>query len=268
MDRYRTVARSIVFYPIPSYRPASLEQLLLMTTTIFDKTDKGRDEIATRGNHLPARLRTLLLLVDGKRDTVELMAKVAGLGLDEKSLVELLEGEFIQVAGSVALARVAPIAAPTVASADMAPVAGSGATAAGTPAAPAVPAASAATAPTFTPATLAPASATGQAAAAEVADSVAPAGTAAQSDVDAAVAGILRDGETQFQALYNFFNETIRSVIGLRGFTMQLKVERAVTIADFRLLRPAYLEAVLKAKGPEMERSLRDRLDQLLGLGD
>ena len=80
-----------------------------MTTTIFDKTDKGRDEIATRVNHLPARLRTLLLLVDGKRDTAELMVKVAGLGLDEKSLVELLDGDFIQIAGGAPPIQAAPV---------------------------------------------------------------------------------------------------------------------------------------------------------------
>ncbi len=84
----------------------------------------------------------------------------------------------------------------------------------------------------------------------------------------AAVQGILREGETQFQALYNFFNETIRSAIGLRGYGMQLKVERAGTIADFKALRQPYLDAVLKAKGPELEHSLRNRLDQLLSLGD
>ena len=84
----------------------------------------------------------------------------------------------------------------------------------------------------------------------------------------AAAKGILRDGETQYQALYNFFNETIRSAIGLRGYALQLKVERATTIADFRALRQAYLEGVLKAKGPELEHSLRNRLDQLLSLGD
>ncbi|MBC7413977.1 MAG: hypothetical protein H7327_03480, partial [Herminiimonas sp.] len=79
--------------------------------------------------------------------------------------------------------------------------------------------------------------------------------------------GILREGETQFQALYNFYNETIRSAIGLRGFAMQLKVERATSIDDFRLIRQSYLEAVLKSMGPELERSLRNRLDQLLSVG-
>jgi hypothetical protein len=101
-----------------------------------------------------------------------------------------------------------------------------------------------------------------------VANAVATAATASTQPVPASGQNILRDGETQFQALYNFFNETIRNVIGLRGFTMQLKVERASTIADFRALRQSYLEAVRKTKGAEMERSLRDRLDQLLSVGD
>ena len=68
----------------------------------------------------------------------------------------------------------------------------------------------------------------------------------------------------QFQMLYNFFNETIKSMLGLRGFTLQLKVERAKSIDDFKILRNPYLEAVLKSKGREIARSLRDRLDMLL----
>ncbi len=232
-----------------------------MTTTIFDKTGKGRDEIATRANHLAPRLRTLLLLVDGKRDTVELMAKVAGLGLDEKSLVDLLEGGYVQVAGAAVRSEVAPLAQPS----GTVPVATTLSSAvvsepdASISVQPSLDAA--VSNPSTTPAV--PLDSAPQAATAPVAP-----GTTSRSDINAAHQGILRDGETQYQALYNFFNETIRSVIGLRGFAMQLKVERASTIADFRLLRPAYLEAVLKAKGPEMERSLRDRLDQLLGLGD
>lgn len=210
-----------------------------MTDNVFDKTDKGREEIATRVHHLAPRLRTLLLLVDGKRDTVELMAKVGGLGLDEKSLVELLEGGFIQVgAGAVPDA----------------------------PAAPSAPAASVTPAAPLPPQAAAPVAAAPAAAAA--AASAIPAATAAATATAAASAEqILREGETPFQALYNFFNETIRSSIGLRGYGLQLKVERCSTINDFRELRQPYLDAVLKAKGPELERSLRNRLDQLLSLG-
>ncbi|MBC7573744.1 MAG: hypothetical protein H7244_05345 [Herminiimonas sp.] len=200
-----------------------------MTTTVFDKTEKGREEIATRSHHLAPRLRTLLLLVDGKRDTDELMAKVGGLGLDQKALVDLLEAGFIEVGG---MAAVEPVAGVAVA---VAP----------------------------TPSVPAPESPERRSAGA--AEPV----TAPLPEVQSATEqGILREGETQFQALYNFFTETIRSAIGLRGYGMQLKIERASSIADFKALRQPYLDAVLKAKGPELEHSLRNRLDQLLKLGD
>jgi NaMN:DMB phosphoribosyltransferase len=79
---------------------------------------------------------------------------------------------------------------------------------------------------------------------------------------------VLPPGENQFEAIYHFYTETIKSTIGLRGYGLQLKVEKAASIDDFRALRQAYLEAVLKAKGNEMARSLRSRLDQLLYLGE
>ena len=201
-----------------------------MTNTVFDKTPAGREEIATRRQHLATRLRTLLLLVDGKRNTAELMASVAGLGLDEKALVQLLEGGFIQPSADDD-GRRAPIG----------------------PSAETLPAPE--TQPTAPPA------------------SPELAADAAHEKTDDATAratasGILREGENQLQALYGFFTETIRSAIGLRGYGMQLKVERASTVADFRALRQPYLTAVLKAKGPELEHSLRNRLDQLLSVGD
>lgn len=59
---------------------------------IFDKTDKGREEIATRKYRLPPRLRTLLL-IDGKQTTGQLLQKIAG--LEEQSIDELLSGGFI-----------------------------------------------------------------------------------------------------------------------------------------------------------------------------
>ena len=38
-----------------------------MSSTIYDKSDKGRAEIATRKYQLASRLRTLLVMVDGKQ---------------------------------------------------------------------------------------------------------------------------------------------------------------------------------------------------------
>ena len=197
-----------------------------MTNTVFDKTPAGREEIATRKQHLATRLRTLLLLVDGKRNTAELMASVAGLGLDEKALVQLLEEGFIQPSS----VDDEHLPAPDL-SAEVLPE----------------------------PVALPALSASITVAAHEQADSATARATAS---------GILREGENQLQALYGFFTETIRSAIGLRGYGLQLKVERASAVADFRALRQPYLAAVLKAKGPELEHSLRNRLDQLLSVGE
>ena len=80
-----------------------------------------------------------------------------------------------------------------------------------------------------------------------------------------APAAAARTKAEQFQALYDFYNKTIKSTIGLRGFTLQLKVEKAACVEDFRDLRRPYLEAVLKAKGSELAQRLGEQLDQLLG---
>lgn len=165
-------------------------------TAIYDKTDKGREEITTRKNGLPSRLRPLLVMIDGKKAANELLEKVAGLGLGADSLGELVDGGYIQ-----AVTQPEPAAPPPP------PVE--------------VPAAAAA------------------------ADAPVP--------------------ENRFMAVYQFYNETIKSMIGLRGYALQLKVEKAATLEELRQLRQPYLDAVLKAKGNETARSLRSRLDALLG---
>ena len=170
-----------------------------MKNMVYDKTDKGREEIATRQHRLPTRLRTLLLLVDGKQSVADLLAKIGSLGLTEESIGELVENGFIQAASAQAPQPAAP--AP-------------------------VEQAAAAAEPVRQP--------------------------------------VVPDGRTQFEAIYQFYTSTIKSTIGLRGYGLQLKVEKAASIDEFRQLRRPYLEAVLKAQGEEMARSLRDRLDQLL----
>src|SRR4051812_28413144 len=68
-----------------------------MINHILDKTDKGREEIATRKHQLAPRLRTLLLLIDGKKSTEDVLHKVSGLGLNNQSITELLDGGFIEI---------------------------------------------------------------------------------------------------------------------------------------------------------------------------
>ncbi|HZW14369.1 MAG TPA: hypothetical protein VFF81_14415 [Noviherbaspirillum sp.] len=167
-----------------------------MATIIFDKTDKGREEIATRKFQLAPKMRTLLVMIDGKQSSDELLQKIGGLGFTPESINELMANGFIH--------QVAAIETPVVSG----PV----------------------PAPGPAPAAAAPTQATAN----------------------------------QFQALYHFYTETIKSTIGLRGYSLQLKVEKASSIDELRELREPYLEAVLKAKGKEMAQSVRGRLDELL----
>lgn len=178
----------------------SCAEITVMNTSIYDKTAKGREEIATRKHQLAPRLRTLLVLIDGRKTEEELLRNVAGLGLTFDALNALLEGEFIVLSTSyVSLAEVPAEAPPE---------------------------------PEPEPVPLAP------------------------------------GGQVQqFQSLYNFYNKTIRSTIGLRGFTLQLKVEKASSVDDFRELRMPYLEAVQKAKGNDTAAALAQQLDRLLGAG-
>jgi hypothetical protein len=190
-----------------------------MNTSIYDKTAKGREEIATRRYQLAPRLRTLLVLVDGHKAEEELLRNVAGLGLTVNAVRDLLAQEFIVLATSyAALPEPAPAPKPKPEpklepKPEPKPVA--------------VPAVET----TSLPAASLP--------------------TASQVQ--------------QFQLIYDFYNKTIKSTMGLRGFTLQLRVEKAGTVDDLRELRDPYLEAVQKAKGRDAALQLAQQLDSLLG---
>jgi hypothetical protein len=64
--------------------------------TTYNKTDKGREEIAARTYGLPSRTRTLLVMIDGRHPMEELLPKVTGLGLDASAVAELLAQGFIE----------------------------------------------------------------------------------------------------------------------------------------------------------------------------
>ena len=67
-----------------------------MNNQIYEKTDKGREEIATRKYKLAPRLRSLLVMVDGEQTSDKLLQKVAALGLTDQNLNDLLEQDFIR----------------------------------------------------------------------------------------------------------------------------------------------------------------------------
>ncbi|MDP3843073.1 MAG: hypothetical protein Q8Q81_10855 [Oxalobacteraceae bacterium] len=71
-----------------------------MNNRIFDKTQKGREEIVTRKYRLAQRLRALLVMIDGQHSSADLLEKVSGLGLDEHSIQELHDNGYIHMIDS------------------------------------------------------------------------------------------------------------------------------------------------------------------------
>ena len=67
---------------------------------IYRKTAKGLTEIETRAHRLPPRLRSALIVVDGKRDVAELRPMI--LAQPEETLQALAEQGFIEVVGETA----------------------------------------------------------------------------------------------------------------------------------------------------------------------
>lgn len=175
-----------------------------MSTGIYDKTVKGRTEMATREFQLTAKLRTLLLIIDGKRPVAELFRQTQGLGLNQDNLNYLLDEGFITELVDTT-----------------------------------------------------PDNHTANASATPIDDQTNHSHPVASGNADI-------DEAKRLQALHTFFNSTIKNTLGLRGFSLQLKSERAASLVEFEALRRPYVEAVYKAKGKEMAISLRDRLDQLL----
>ena len=207
-----------------------------MLKHIYDKTDKGRDEIATRKYHVPAKLRALLVMIDGHRPLEVLMKNFGPLGLSPDNVTELLAAEYI-----VLLDDGEPEPAPEEA-------------------------------PVHKPAAVSARARMVARRAASVhayhehehdAEDADGGQEAHLSPVQTAAAGAAQ--AEHFIAVREFYTQTIKSTLGLRGMMLQLKVEKCAGMEDLRDLRDVYLDAVLKAKGREMALSLSGRLDQLLG---
>ncbi len=213
-----------------------------MNTCVYDKTDKGREEIATRKYQIPARMRTVLVLIDGKRPLDWLLSNVAGLGMTQQNIDELLAQELIRLVPGSAPAAAMPVDAAAV---DASPAS----------------ARARAMARQAARVAAAPLAAAPLAAATSAADAIDD--VIASSTPAPAPAAI--DPAEQFRQLYAFYNHNIKAAIGLRGVMLQLKVEKAVGVEGMRELRTPFLEAVTKAKGGDVAAALRGELDAMLG---
>ena len=85
---------------------------------IYRKTAKGQEEMATRAHRLPARERSVLVLVDGKRTGAELIEKSRHFGDSESFLDRLIETGFIEAATNDSIAS-----APSLPEIPLAPIA-------------------------------------------------------------------------------------------------------------------------------------------------
>lgn len=81
---------------------------LSLTSSVFAKTDLGREEIQHRSLHLAPMMRRLLLLVDGERNLAQLTPFVAGQDVSAM-LAELAELGCVQ---AVAAAQAPAVSAP------------------------------------------------------------------------------------------------------------------------------------------------------------
>lgn len=140
---------------------------------IHAKTAAGRREIEDRGLRLAPPLRSVLLLVDGQRDSRELQQMAQGLRAPEDVLEQLLALELIEVVGG---------------NAERAP----------------------------------PAPVTTQ----------------------------LGDDPLRYQQLRDWMAESVRRHLGLKGYLIQLKIERSRNAVGLEQLWPEVATALGKAKSP------------------
>lgn len=75
-------------------------------TAIYVRTDKGSEEVARRSQAIPAKARSLLLMIDGKLNGAQLLEKFSGFDNSAELLQLLEDGGYIvgEAAGGTAAA--------------------------------------------------------------------------------------------------------------------------------------------------------------------
>lgn len=199
-----------------------------MVDPIYRKTEAGQDEIRSRARKLDHKLRALLLMVNGERREHALLAQVAGMGIGAEAMATLLAQGLVEA--------VAEPAQPSAHSDPSAP-------------APHAPARAAQPAPD---ANLFSVYAMRHAPVAEVPAPPHPSTAAAHSPAEIQA----------YQRLYHFYTDVIGQHLGLRGYMLQVKVEKAADLPALMALREPLHAALLKARGDITARAIMAQLDQ------
>lgn len=169
-----------------------------MTATIYQKTDKGHEEIRTRSHRLDQKHRALLLMVNGEKTCDDILTQLQPLGMQQAEFDALERGGYIR---------------PHVA--DTPP-------------------------PQHAPSSAPP-----------------PADNAARTPADG-------HGVEGYQRLYRFYTETISRHLGLRGYLLEMKVEKAASLAELIALRDTLKAALVKARGEPDTSHMIAQLDLLI----
>lgn len=178
---------------------------------LYFKTEAGKREIQDRALRLPAALRSILLMVDGQRDQAQLRELMAGLRAPDDAIEQLVVKGLIQRGDGV------PSAAPVV----EAPAEAPAKAAVHAPVQAQVPVEMPVQVPVQVPAMDLPAL---------------PGAISMPADFG------------NYRRLYNFVTDAVSRHLGLKGYFMQLKVERCTDIDALLDLLPEVATALTKAK--------------------
>lgn len=203
-----------------------------MQIIIYDKTDKGREEIATRKWQLPSRMRSLLVLIDGKKSDAEIVQKIGGLGLNLQSLQELQDKEFIQ--------RVSVDALLAPDDLDLTQEAAN---------------------VTLDSNTL------GSIDALEESQTIFEPSPDQDDAWNVDLDRLLDDDdeeekESRVDMMKRYLGDIIKQNLGLKGFFLQRKLQKIQTLDELHVFRQAYVAAILRSKGKDKALELRDEFDQ------
>jgi hypothetical protein len=180
---------------------------------LYFKTEAGKREIQDRTLRLPAGLRSILLMVDGQRDQAQLQELMAGLRAPDDAIEQLVEKGLIQRGdgASPTAAPVETIVKPPVQAAVQASIS--------TPVSRPVAAPMEATAPVR----------------AEALPSL-PGAINIPADFG------------NYRRLQNFVTNAVTLHLGLKGYFLQMKVERCADVEALLELLPEVAAALTKAK--------------------
>ncbi|WER47433.1 hypothetical protein CupriaWKF_07760 [Cupriavidus sp. WKF15] len=197
-----------------------------MVNPIYRKTEAGLDEIKTRARKLDHKLRALLLIVNGERREEELLSQLDGMGVGQASLNQLVQMALVETVQEVARTLpTPPQAAPATEDSNL-----------------------------FSLYAMRRVDAPRSGSQAPVTAQAPASADTPHSEADIRA----------YQRLYHFYTDIVSQHLGLRGYVMQVKVEKATDLPSLIALREPLHAALLKAKGEITAQAITGQLDELV----